>query len=126
MAPKSSPKGKGVRKAGRPAKTAASQARFRANIPASVGSNGQLFFPSRHLARGSPKKIYKMSELGFKVNPDGLPFVSDVALSDPFHLFTEEAVNIMRDEIFQDVVQNEFNYSSDIAPLPQLRGYAPQ
>jgi len=58
----------------------------------------------------------------------GLPMtygISPVAVSEPFRLFTEEAVNIMRAEILADEVQNSYSYTSDIAPK-QIRGYAPK
>ncbi|KAH8602736.1 hypothetical protein B0O99DRAFT_499353 [Bisporella sp. PMI_857] len=58
----------------------------------------------------------------------GLPAsngVSPVAVSEPFRLFSEDAVNIMRGEIFSKEVQENYSYTSDIAPK-QLRGYAPK
>lgn len=61
-----------------------------------------------------------MEELGYS-NDSG---VSPIAVSNPFKLFTEEAVQLMRDEVLSDEVQNGYSYTSDIAPK-QLRGYAP-
>lgn len=51
--------------------------------------------------------------------------VSPVAVSEPFSLFSEDAVNIMRDEILSPVVMDNYAWTSDIAPK-QLRGYAPK
>jgi hypothetical protein len=49
--------------------------------------------------------------------------ISPVAVSEPFPLFTEEAVDIMRKECLSDKVLEEYSWTSDIAPK-QLRGYA--
>ncbi|KAF9730601.1 hypothetical protein PMIN01_11470 [Paraphaeosphaeria minitans] len=54
------------------------------------------FDPARHLARAFPEEKMSMQELGFAEDIG----VSPVAVSVPFQLFTPEAVNIMRDEIF--------------------------
>jgi hypothetical protein len=51
--------------------------------------------------------------------------VSPIAVSEPFRLFSEEAVDIMRTEVLAKEVQENYSYTSDIAPK-QLRGYAPK
>lgn len=49
--------------------------------------------------------------------------VSPFAVSDPFQLFTEEAVERMRGEIFNPQVWAKYQHSSNLAKC-QLRGYA--
>jgi hypothetical protein len=61
-----------------------------------------------------------MEDIGFPANRG----VSPVAVSEPFPLFTGEAIDIMRSEILSQEVQDKFTYTSDIA-AKQLRGYAP-
>lgn len=81
---------------------------------------GKLFVPSKHLAYEEPKYIHTMEDIGYSASNG----VSPVAVSEPFRLFSEEAVDIMRNEILNKEVQEKFSYTSDIAPK-QLRGYAP-
>jgi hypothetical protein len=82
---------------------------------------GKLFNPSRHLAYEEPKHIHTMEDIGYPASNG----VSPIAVSEPFRLFSEEAVDIMRSEIFHPEVQEKYSYTSDIAPK-QLRGYAPE
>jgi hypothetical protein len=82
---------------------------------------GKLFDPSRHLAYEDPKYVHTMEDIGYPASNG----VSPVAVSEPFRLFSEEAVNIMRSEILDKEVQEKYSYTSDIAPK-QLRGYAPK
>ncbi|KAF4637115.1 hypothetical protein G7Y89_g957 [Cudoniella acicularis] len=82
---------------------------------------GKLFDPNKHLAYEEPKYIHTMQDIGFPATKG----VSPVAVSEPFHLFSEDAVNIMRAEILDPEVQEKYSYTSDIAPK-QLRGYAPK
>jgi hypothetical protein len=82
---------------------------------------GKLFDPSQHLAYEEPKHIHTMEEIGYSASSG----VSPVAVSEPFHLFSEEAVDIMRSEILDPEVQEKYSYTSDIAPK-QVRGYAPK
>lgn len=81
---------------------------------------GKLFDPSVHLQYEEPSRIHTMQDIGFSASKG----VSPVAVSEPFRLFSEEAVNIMRAEIHHPEVLEKFSYASDIAPR-QLRGYAP-
>lgn len=62
-----------------------------------------------------------MEELGYSKDRG----VSPIAVSQPFQLFTEEAVHEMRREIFKPEVLENCKYSSNIAAC-QLRGYAPK
>lgn len=82
---------------------------------------GKLFDPSKHLAYEEPKHIYSMEDIGFPASNG----VSPIAVSEPFPLFSTEAVDIMRKEIFQPEVQEKYGCSSDISGK-QLRGYAPE
>lgn len=81
----------------------------------------RLFRPEQHLAFEEPEIIHTMQDIGLP-STNG---ISPVAVSEPFRLFTEEAVNRMRDEILDPEVQNNYSYTSDIAPR-QIRGYAPK
>lgn len=82
---------------------------------------GKLFNPHKHIQYEEPAHIYTMEEIGFSASKG----VSPVAVSDPFRLFSEDAVNIMRNEVFDPEVQTKYSYTSDIAPK-QIRGYAPK
>lgn len=82
---------------------------------------GKLFSPSKHLAYEEPKHIHTMEEIGYPASNG----ISPVAVSEPFQLFSEEAVNIMRSEILDEEVQEKYSFTSDIAPR-QIRGYAPK
>lgn len=75
------------------------------------------FDPALHLVGARPASKMSMQEVGFEEDVG----VSPVAVSEPFQLFTAEAVDIMRDEIFR--VPEKYKYSSNIAKS-QLRGYA--
>jgi hypothetical protein len=88
------------------------------NMPPPVG---KLFNPSKHLTFEEPSYVHTMEDIGYP-SSNG---VSPIAVSEPFRLFSEEAVNIMRDEILDPEVQEKYSYQSDIAPR-QIRGYAPK
>ena len=75
------------------------------------------FDPARHMVGQLPAKKMSMKELGFAEDIG----VSPVAVSEPFPLFTAEAVDIMRQEIFR--VPDKYKFQSNIAKS-QLRGYA--
>jgi hypothetical protein len=80
-----------------------------------------LFKPDLHIVYQPPHKVYTMEDLGLPANNG----VSPVAVSEPFPLFSEDAVDKMRGEVLCDVVMDDYSYTSDIAPK-QLRGYAPK
>lgn len=83
-------------------------------------SNGRVAFqPSRHLNYNPPSKVYTMNELGY---PDSRG-VSPVGVSEPFPLFSAEAIDQMRKEVLSDEVAAKFQHSSDLAQS-QLRGFA--
>lgn len=80
------------------------------------------FDPTQHLTSSTnqtmPKTI-SMEEIGY---PKGTG-ISDIAVSMPFKLFSNEAIQQMRREIFQPEVMENCSFSSNIAAC-QLRGYA--
>ena len=76
------------------------------------------FDPEKHIDFKEPSRTYSMSDIKLKDSP-----LSSFAVSEPFQLFTPEAVQLMRAEIFKPEVMNNFQYSSNLASC-QLRGYA--
>lgn len=77
------------------------------------------FDPSKHLVYTPPQKVWTMKELGFDENRG----ISPVGVSEPFPLFSEEAVKQMREEVLSENVWKHYRYSSNLSPC-QLRGYA--
>ena len=77
------------------------------------------FEPSKHIDFHPPSKVHSMSDLKL---PEGTG-VSSFAVSEPFKLFTEEAIERMRAEIFTKPVLENCQYSSNLAHC-QLRGFA--
>lgn len=86
-----------------------------------ITTRGSSFDPNKHLVYEGPTKVHTMEEIGYSASNG----VSPVAVSEPFQLFSEEAIMEMRKEILADKVMNKYSYTSDIAPK-QLRGYAPK
>lgn len=79
-----------------------------------------IFDPKTHLDFTPPSKIHTMSDI--KLEGKG---VSPVAVSEPFQLFTQEAVYHMRSEILSKEVWETSQYSSNLSGgKSQLRGYA--
>jgi hypothetical protein len=78
------------------------------------------FDPSQHLTFQDPDKIWTMEDIG---HPN--VGVSPIAVSNPFPLFSKEAIMQMRDEILSDAVQQNCKYQSNLA-ASQLRGFAPK
>lgn len=77
------------------------------------------FDPSQHLVGNLPANKLSMEDLGL---PNDIG-VSPFAVSDLFQLFSAEAVEIMRKEIFG--VPDRFKFRRNIAEC-QLRGYTEQ
>lgn len=102
-----------------------SYAEYSANSPTDTDDSVSVdetpsFDPEKHLAfKDSTPKTHSMVDIGYP-SSNG---VSPVAVSEPFPLFSEEAINIMREEIFAEDVQRDYSWTSNIAPK-QLRGYA--
>ncbi|KAI1335585.1 hypothetical protein F5Y15DRAFT_241176 [Xylariaceae sp. FL0016] len=81
--------------------------------------NKDEFNPVKHLAFEEAPKVRTMRELGF---PEGKG-ISPIAVSEPFTLFTQEAVMRMRQEVLSPEVLSNCQYSSNLAHC-QLRGFA--
>lgn len=79
------------------------------------------FDPKKHIAFKPPPEIIMMKDLGYAENTG----VSPVAVSQPFHLFSQQAIMQMREEIMNPKVMEECKYQSNIAAC-QIRGYAPK
>jgi hypothetical protein len=81
------------------------------------------FNPTTHLNFTPPERITMMTELGFSKDLG----ISPVAVSEPFQLFSHEAVQQLRREVLADDPELMANcgYASNIA-ASQLRGYAPK
>ncbi len=77
------------------------------------------FNPAKHLNFTPPSRIYTMEDIGLPRDTG----VSPLAVSEPFPLFTQEAVMRMREEILSKEVAENCQYSSNLAKA-QLRGYA--
>jgi len=91
------------------------------DMPAMVSPEKVAFSPEKHLDFISPSKVFTMKELGFPENTG----VSPVAVSEPFQLFTPEAVQRMRAEVLSRQVWENCQYSSNLSKC-QLRGFAPE
>jgi hypothetical protein len=76
------------------------------------------FDPTKHLKFTPPSKILSMKDLGYPESRG----VSPIGVSEPFTLFSEEAIKQMRAEILSDDVWRDYQWSSDLAQC-QLRGY---
>jgi hypothetical protein len=63
----------------------------------------------KHMTFQSPAKIHTMKEIGLEGHG-----VSPIAVTDPFPLFSEDAMLQMRREIFSNDVLENCRYSSDI------------
>lgn len=83
-----------------------------------VQSDVTGFDPKKHLAFISMPKTISMADIKLKDSP-----LSGFAVSEPFQLFTPQAVENMRQEIFKPDVMDNYKYTSNLAPA-QLRGYA--
>ncbi|KAL1302255.1 hypothetical protein AAFC00_002676 [Neodothiora populina] len=79
------------------------------------------FDPKTHIQFKPPPEIIKMTDLGFSEDTG----VSPVAVSQPFQLFSQEAVHQMRDEVMNPQVMKECRFQSNIAAC-QIRGHAPK
>lgn len=79
------------------------------------------FSPEDHLNFTSPSKVFTMRDLGLPENTG----VSRVAVSEPFQLFTPEAIQRMRAEVLSTQVWENCQYSSNLSQC-QLRGFAPE
>ncbi|KAF7560064.1 hypothetical protein G7046_g4079 [Stylonectria norvegica] len=77
------------------------------------------FDAKKHLNVMHPSKIYTMKDIGLEGHG-----ISTTAASVPFSLFTPEAIQQMRAEIFSDSVLETCQYTSDFAKN-MIRGFGP-
>ncbi|KAI1108407.1 hypothetical protein F5Y14DRAFT_84745 [Nemania sp. NC0429] len=87
--------------------------------PRVTSASRDAFSPAKHLAFDQMPNVHTMKELGFSETIG----VSPVAVSEPFRLFTEEAVMRMRQEVLSPEVFEHCQYSSNLAQC-YLRGFA--
>jgi len=78
------------------------------------------FDPATHLKFEFPSKVHTMEDIGLSNRG-----ISPVAVSEPFPLFTPEAIKQMRAEVLSQPVLENCKYSSNLAHS-QLRGMAPE
>ncbi|KAL5002163.1 hypothetical protein BDV10DRAFT_202991 [Aspergillus recurvatus] len=76
-------------------------------IQAAKVAKREAFDPSKHLNFQPPKTIHTMEQIGLKGHG-----ISPHAATEPFPLFTQEAIAQMRAEIFDEKVLAECQYSS--------------
>jgi hypothetical protein len=79
------------------------------------------FDSDKHIIFKEPCGVLTMENIGLADSAG----VSSVAVTDPFSLFSAEAIQIMRTEIAKPEVRSGYQFSSNIADS-QLRGYARQ
>ncbi|EFE42378.1 hypothetical protein TRV_02817 [Trichophyton verrucosum HKI 0517] len=79
------------------------------------------FDPRTHLQFNPPSKVHSMKELGYDANAG----ISPIGVSEPFSLFSAEAIRCMRSEVLSKEVWSEYQFSSDLA-MCQLREFAPK
>lgn len=79
------------------------------------------FNPAQHLAFEPPTSVLMMTDIGYDKDTG----ISPVAVSEPFRLFTSDAIQRFRDECLSDDVFATCAVKSNIAAC-QLRGYAPK
>jgi hypothetical protein len=88
-----------------------------------IGSSSMLekisFDPLKHLNFIPPSMVYSMEDLGYTKSRG----VSPIGVSEPFSLFSAEAIQQMRKEVLSGEVFAKWKYSSELAQC-QLRGYA--
>ncbi|TKA69371.1 hypothetical protein B0A55_06162 [Friedmanniomyces simplex] len=103
-----------------------SRRRYKAdNLPESLILSARttdpvVFDPAKHLAFRLPQKILTFDEVG--QSNDG---ISSNAVSEPFSLFTEEAVKQMRAEVFREDILEKC-YCATGRSSGQVRGHCPK
>lgn len=83
--------------------------------------NHEAFDPIKHLNFVEEPSMLSLKDLSL---PEDLG-ISPVAVSQPFPLFSEEAIRLMREEIFTNEVWDNCLHSTDFAQC-QLRGHSPK
>ncbi|KAI4145283.1 MAG: hypothetical protein L6R39_003862 [Caloplaca ligustica] len=77
------------------------------------------FDPKKHIQYEPPSKVHTMKDLNLPENTG----ISSVAVSEPFPLFSTDAIHRMRAEVLSKDVWDNCQYSSNLAQC-QLRGFA--
>ena len=83
-------------------------------------SDKQAFDATKHVNFVPPLKVYTMEELGLEGQG-----ISSNAISEPFSLFTEEAIRQMRGELFSQKVLDKHQYASSFCSN-MIRGHCPE
>jgi hypothetical protein len=94
---------------------------IREQLTSSRPATHSAFNPERHLTFSEQPKILSLKDLNVPEDAG----LSPVGISDPFPLFSEEAMKIMREEIFTNDVWDHCLQSSGFASC-QLRGHCPK
>lgn len=76
--------------------------------------------PDEHLAYQPPANIITMKDIGLEDHG-----ISETAVSDPFPLFSREAIMQVRREVFSEDVMNNCRYGSDFT-ANMVRGMGPE
>jgi hypothetical protein len=88
--------------------------------PGNKGSRSLSFDASKHLHFEPPSRVWSLQDLGY---PDSQG-ISPIGVTEPFRLFSEEAIGEMRRELFTSKqIWSSHRFSSKYAEC-QLRGYA--
>ncbi|CAG9998248.1 unnamed protein product [Clonostachys byssicola] len=93
-------------------------------VPTKLSKNdvspNPAFTPSKHLIYSPPSKVWSLRDLGY---PDSQG-ISPFGVSEPFRLFSDDAIDEMRRELFTNRnIWTDHRFSSKYAEC-QLRGYA--
>jgi hypothetical protein len=79
------------------------------------------FSPEKHLSYAKQPSSLSLKDLGLSDDVG----ISPVGVSDPFPLFNEEAIGIMRSELFTTEVWENCMHSTEFAGC-QIRGHCPK
>ena len=94
------------------------------NLPMSLLENARVekvpFDAKKHIAFEEPSKIFTMEEIG-----NGGLGISPNAVSAPFPLFSPEAIQQMRGELFSDDVVDNFHCMTSPS-TGMIRGHCPK
>ncbi|KAF2244919.1 hypothetical protein BU26DRAFT_89249 [Trematosphaeria pertusa] len=85
----------------------------------------ELFDPSKHLSYVSEPKSLSLNDLGLSEHSGEHVAISPMGCSEPFPLFSNNAITIMRSEIFTNEVWDNCLHSTEFAGC-QLRGHCPK
>jgi hypothetical protein len=93
------------------------------NVEAATSNHSvpKSFDPATHITFTPPDNVLLMTDLGYEEDTG----ISPIAVSNPFQLFSQDAVEQMRAEILSPEVMKECGYKSNIA-ASQMRGYCPK